>query len=65
MGLTSIPVLWHANVYCVCFVRRAMAADFDVVNLLVIAAATLAVPIVAFGISFLLWPSVLIKVYHW
>ena len=42
-----------------------MAADFDVVNLFVIAAATLAIPIVAFGVSFLLWPSVLIKVYHW
>ncbi|CAL8251558.1 unnamed protein product [Arctogadus glacialis] len=42
-----------------------MAADFDVVNLFVIAAATLAIPIVAFGASFLLWPSVLIRVYHW
>ncbi|CAL8367780.1 unnamed protein product [Lota lota] len=42
-----------------------MAADLDVVNLFVIAGATLAIPIVAFVASFLLWPSALIKVYHW
>lgn len=49
----------------VCLARRAMAADLDVVNLFVIAGATLAVPILAFVASFLLWPSALIKVYHW
>ncbi|KAK0155098.1 Monoacylglycerol lipase ABHD6 [Merluccius polli] len=42
-----------------------MAADLDVVNLFVIASATLAIPILAFVASFLLWPSALIKVYHW
>ncbi|KAG7267297.1 hypothetical protein CRUP_000295 [Coryphaenoides rupestris] len=42
-----------------------MAADLDVVNLFVIAGAMLALPILAFVASFLLWPSALIKVYHW
>ncbi|XP_024915328.1 monoacylglycerol lipase ABHD6b [Cynoglossus semilaevis] len=42
-----------------------MAADVDMLNLVVIAAATLAVPILVFMASFLLWPSALIKVYYW
>ncbi|KAM6977985.1 monoacylglycerol lipase ABHD6b [Aplochiton taeniatus] len=42
-----------------------MAADLDVVNLFVIAGATLAIPILAFVASFLLWPAALIKVYYW
>ncbi|XP_015250217.1 PREDICTED: monoacylglycerol lipase ABHD6-like [Cyprinodon variegatus] len=45
--------------------RAAMAAELDVVNLFFIAGATLAIPILAFLASFLLWPSVLIKVYYW
>uniref|UniRef100_A0A667XUU6 acylglycerol lipase n=1 Tax=Myripristis murdjan TaxID=586833 RepID=A0A667XUU6_9TELE len=40
-------------------------SDLDVVNLLVIAGGTLAIPILAFVASFLLWPSALIKVYYW
>uniref|UniRef100_H3DKL3 acylglycerol lipase n=1 Tax=Tetraodon nigroviridis TaxID=99883 RepID=H3DKL3_TETNG len=40
-------------------------ADLEVLNLLVIAGATLAVPILAFVASVLLWPSVLVKVYYW
>ena len=48
------------------FLREAaMAADLDVANLFVIAGATLAIPILAFIASFLLWPSALIKVYYW
>ncbi|KAF0036150.1 hypothetical protein F2P81_011462 [Scophthalmus maximus] len=43
----------------------AMAADLDVVNLFIIAGGTLAVPILAFVASFLLWPAALIKVYYW
>ncbi|KAM6981717.1 monoacylglycerol lipase ABHD6b isoform 1-T1 [Tautogolabrus adspersus] len=42
-----------------------MAADLDVVNLFIIAGGTLAIPILAFLASFLLWPSALIKVYYW
>ncbi|KAM8863602.1 monoacylglycerol lipase ABHD6b isoform 1-T1 [Spinachia spinachia] len=42
-----------------------MAADLDVVNLFVIAGGTLALPIMAFVASFLLWPSALIRVYYW
>ncbi|KAF3697023.1 Monoacylglycerol lipase ABHD6 [Channa argus] len=45
--------------------EAAMAADLDVVNLLIIAGGTLAIPILAFVASFLLWPSALIKVYYW
>ncbi len=47
------------------FFRRAMAADLDVVNLFIIAGGTLAIPILAFIASVLLWPSALIKVYYW
>ncbi|XP_031701308.1 monoacylglycerol lipase ABHD6b isoform X1 [Anarrhichthys ocellatus] len=43
----------------------AMAADLDVVNLFIIAGGTLAIPILAFVASFLLWPSALIRVYYW
>ncbi|XP_015203464.2 monoacylglycerol lipase ABHD6 isoform X2 [Lepisosteus oculatus] len=39
--------------------------DLDVVNMFVIAGGTLAIPILAFVASFLLWPSALIKVYYW
>uniref|UniRef100_A0A8K9Y5K5 acylglycerol lipase n=1 Tax=Oncorhynchus mykiss TaxID=8022 RepID=A0A8K9Y5K5_ONCMY len=42
-----------------------MAADLDMVNLLVLAGATLAIPILSFVASFLLWPSALIKIYYW
>lgn len=42
-----------------------MAADLDVLNLLIIAGGTLAVPILVFVVSFLFWPSALIKVYYW
>ncbi|KAI9530553.1 Alpha beta hydrolase [Dissostichus eleginoides] len=42
-----------------------MAADLEVVNLFIIAGGTLAIPILAFVASFLLWPSALIKVYYW
>uniref|UniRef100_A0A7N6ANN3 AB hydrolase-1 domain-containing protein n=1 Tax=Anabas testudineus TaxID=64144 RepID=A0A7N6ANN3_ANATE len=42
-----------------------MAADLDVVNLFIIAGGTLAIPILAFIVSFLLWPSALIKLYYW
>lgn len=47
------------------FFRWAMAADLDLVNLLIIAGGTLAIPILAFVASVLLWPSALIKVYYW
>ncbi|XP_066526636.1 monoacylglycerol lipase ABHD6 [Hoplias malabaricus] len=39
--------------------------DLDLVNMFVIAGGTLAIPILAFVASFLLWPAALIKVYHW
>ncbi|XP_061634373.1 monoacylglycerol lipase ABHD6b isoform X2 [Phyllopteryx taeniolatus] len=42
-----------------------MAAELDIVNLFIIAGATLAIPLLAFVASFLLWPSALIKVYYW
>ncbi|XP_049608053.1 monoacylglycerol lipase ABHD6b isoform X1 [Syngnathus scovelli] len=42
-----------------------MAAELELVNLLIIAGGTLAIPILAFVASFLLWPSALIKVYYW
>lgn len=42
-----------------------MAADLDLVNLFIIAGGTLAIPILAFVASVLLWPSALIKVYYW
>ncbi|KAG7228202.1 hypothetical protein INR49_013365 [Caranx melampygus] len=45
--------------------EAAMAAELDVVNLFIIAGGTLAIPILAFVASFLLWPSALIKVYYW
>lgn len=51
---------------CVLILNRgAMAADLDMVNLLVLAGATLAIPILSFVASFLLWPSALIKIYYW
>ncbi|KAM6470395.1 monoacylglycerol lipase ABHD6 isoform 1-T5 [Liasis olivaceus] len=39
--------------------------DLDVLNMFVIAGGTLALPILAFVASFLLWPSALIKIYYW
>ncbi|XP_036187653.1 monoacylglycerol lipase ABHD6 isoform X2 [Myotis myotis] len=39
--------------------------DLDVVNMFLIAGGTLAIPILAFVASFLLWPSALIKIYYW
>lgn len=51
--------------YWLCFRRRVMAADLEVLNLFIIAGATLAVPILAFVASVLLWPSALVKVYYW
>lgn len=42
-----------------------MATDLDVVNLFIIAGGTLAIPILFFVVSFLLWPSALIKLYYW
>ncbi|PNI80038.1 ABHD6 isoform 7 [Pan troglodytes] len=38
--------------------------DLDVVNMFVIAGSTLAIPILAFVASFLLWPSALIRIYY-
>lgn len=61
-------VCMYVYIYTVCvfiFVRLTMAADLDMVNLFVIAGGTLAIPILAFVVSFLLWPSALIKVYYW
>lgn len=55
---------YWCNTGCV-FQGRDMAADLDVLNLFVIAGATLAVPILAFVASVLLWPSALVKVYYW
>ncbi|XP_019360507.1 PREDICTED: monoacylglycerol lipase ABHD6 isoform X1 [Gavialis gangeticus] len=39
--------------------------DLDVLNMFVIAGGTLAIPILAFVASFLLWPSALIRIYYW
>ncbi|XP_036595297.1 monoacylglycerol lipase ABHD6 isoform X2 [Trichosurus vulpecula] len=39
--------------------------DLHVLNMFVIAGGTLAIPILAFVASFLLWPSALIRIYYW
>ncbi|XP_071373838.1 monoacylglycerol lipase abhd6-A-like [Centroberyx affinis] len=39
--------------------------ELDVSNMLMLAGSTLALPILAFLTSFLLWPAALIKVYYW
>uniref|UniRef100_A0A673M0T6 Abhydrolase domain containing 6b n=1 Tax=Sinocyclocheilus rhinocerous TaxID=307959 RepID=A0A673M0T6_9TELE len=39
--------------------------DQDMVNMFAIAAGTLAIPLLLFMASFMLWPSSLIKVYYW
>ncbi|XP_044515110.1 monoacylglycerol lipase ABHD6 [Gracilinanus agilis] len=39
--------------------------ELDVLNVFIIAGGTLAIPILAFVASFLLWPGMLIKIYHW
>ncbi|XP_023620762.1 monoacylglycerol lipase ABHD6 isoform X3 [Myotis lucifugus] len=54
----------------ICKPRRHQPAlksrmDLDVVNMFVIAGGTLAIPILAFVASFLLWPSALIRIYYW
>ncbi|XP_077577652.1 monoacylglycerol lipase ABHD6b [Stigmatopora nigra] len=54
----------YMDTHCVSS-RTNMAAELDIVNLLIIAGGTLAIPIMAFVASFLLWPSALIKVYYW
>ncbi|XP_074054975.1 monoacylglycerol lipase ABHD6 [Macrotis lagotis] len=39
--------------------------DLHILNMFVIAGGTLAIPILAFVASFLLWPSALIRIYYW
>ncbi|XP_056660263.1 monoacylglycerol lipase ABHD6 isoform X2 [Monodelphis domestica] len=39
--------------------------QLDVLHVFIIAGGTLAIPILAFVASFLLWPGILIKIYHW
>ncbi|XP_013911157.1 PREDICTED: monoacylglycerol lipase ABHD6, partial [Thamnophis sirtalis] len=39
--------------------------DLDMLNMFVIAGGTLAIPILAFVVSFFLYPSALIKIYYW
>jgi len=39
--------------------------DQDMMNMFAIAAGTLAIPLLLFMASFMLWPSSLIKVYYW
>ncbi|XP_065142761.1 monoacylglycerol lipase ABHD6b [Paramisgurnus dabryanus] len=39
--------------------------DMDMVNMFAIAAGTLAIPLLLFMASFMLWPSSLIKFYYW
>ncbi|XP_063797617.1 monoacylglycerol lipase ABHD6 [Pseudophryne corroboree] len=39
--------------------------DLDVLNMFLIAGGTLIIPILAFVVSFFLWPAALIKIYYW
>lgn len=39
--------------------------DLELRNMVFMAAGALAIPILAFGVCFLLWPSALIRVYYW
>ena len=55
----------HSLQACRCQPASESRMDLDVVNMLVIAGGTLAVPILAFVALFLLWPSALIKIYYW
>jgi hypothetical protein len=50
---------------CRCQQGSRSRMDLDVVNMFVIAGGTLAIPILAFVASFLLWPSALIRIYYW
>ncbi|XP_008517832.2 monoacylglycerol lipase ABHD6 isoform X1 [Equus przewalskii] len=50
---------------CRCQPALKSRMDLDVVNMFVIAGGTLAIPILAFVASFLLWPSALIRIYYW
>lgn len=61
MGLQCHPSL------CPCRFQPTLKnrMDLDVVNMFVIAGGTLAIPILAFVASFLLWPSALIRIYYW
>ncbi|GAB1298617.1 Monoacylglycerol lipase ABHD6 [Apodemus speciosus] len=52
---------WHVE----CRQASGNRMDLDVVNMFVIAGGTLAIPILAFVASFLLWPSALIRIYYW
>uniref|UniRef100_A0A672MRL6 Abhydrolase domain containing 6b n=1 Tax=Sinocyclocheilus grahami TaxID=75366 RepID=A0A672MRL6_SINGR len=45
--------------------KNRVAIDQGMVNMFVIAAGTLAIPLLLFMASFMLWPSSLIKVYYW
>lgn len=62
LGIYSHPA--KEGTTCRCD-RDYRTMDLDVVNMLVLAGGTLAIPILAFMASFLLWPSALIKVYYW
>lgn len=44
---------------------KTAGMDQDMVNMFAIAAGTLAIPLLLFMASFMLWPSSLIKVYYW
>ncbi|KAM8930155.1 monoacylglycerol lipase ABHD6 [Pelodytes ibericus] len=39
--------------------------DLDILNMFLIAGGTLLIPILAFIVSFLVWPVALIKIYYW
>lgn len=45
--------------------KSRVAMDQDMVNMFAIAAGTLAIPLLLFMASFMLWPSSLIKIYYW
>ncbi|XP_028849906.1 monoacylglycerol lipase ABHD6-like [Denticeps clupeoides] len=47
------------------FSTTQLFMTMDMVNLFAISVGTLAIPLLAFMVSFLLWPSTLIKVYYW
>lgn len=58
-------VLFSLLSLCRCQPALESRMDLDVVNMFVIAGGTLAIPILAFVASFLLWPSALIRIYYW
>lgn len=49
------------------FVQKDLPAkmDLDVMNMFAVALGTMAIPLLLFMASFLLWPSSLIKIYYW